>query len=186
MGRFNRKKFSITNWRQTIRERHKSAPFLRLKNSKSTSKCQVFFTVPKKPKSWTKLARRVPLARVPGALKGKPMGFFNISVAKHQKGNFFEKILNAEKNWKGPFSLVHYCVTRKKKEKPFWFSSLGQMVQFDTIKFHGTLYNNFGQFVRIEKSHYNSRVSLHEAPPKNRIYVPVKSTCSLNWQNCKL
>ena len=42
----------------TSRELHKSAQYLRLKNSKMTSKCQVFsFTVPKKPKSWTELAR---------------------------------------------------------------------------------------------------------------------------------
>ena len=34
---------------KTSRERHKSAPYLMLKNSKRTSKCQVFsFTVPKK------------------------------------------------------------------------------------------------------------------------------------------
>ena len=38
------------------------------------------------------------------------------------------------------------------------------MVQFDTIIFGK---NYFGQFAWIEKkSHYNSRVSLHEAPAK--------------------
>ena len=41
------------------------------------------------------------------------------------------------------------------------------MIQFDTIKFGRTFKNYFGQFVWIEKSHYNSRVSLHEAPTKN-------------------
>ena len=41
------------------------------------------------------------------------------------------------------------------------------MVQFDTIIFGRTFKNYFGQFVWIEKSHYNSRVSLHEAPTKN-------------------
>ena len=51
-------------------------------------------------------------------------------------------------------------------EKPFWFSSLGQIVQFGAIIFCRTFKNYFGQFVRIEKSHYNSRVSLHEAPTK--------------------
>ena len=50
----------------------------------------------------------------------------------------------------------------------FWFSSLSQMFQFGTIKFRRTFENYFGQFVWIEKkSHYNSRVSLHEAPAKN-------------------
>ena len=57
-----------------------------------------------------------------------------------------------------------------KQEKPFWFSSLGQMVQFGEIIFCRTFKNYFGQFVLIEKklkkSHYNSRVSLHEAPTK--------------------
>ena len=56
----------------------------------------------------------------------------------------------------------------EKQGKPFWSSSLGQMVQFDTIIFGRTFKNYFGQFVWIEKSHYNSRVSLHEAPTKNR------------------
>ena len=56
----------------------------------------------------------------------------------------------------------------EKQVKPFWSSSLGQMVQFDTIIFCRTFKNYFGQFVWIEKkkSHYNSRVSLHEAPTK--------------------
>ena len=55
----------------------------------------------------------------------------------------------------------------EKQVKPFWSSSLGQMVQFDTIIFCRTFKNYFGQFVWMEKSHYNSRVSLHEAPTKN-------------------
>ena len=55
-----------------------------------------------------------------------------------------------------------------KQEKPFWFSSLGQMVQFGAIIFCRTFKNYFGQFVWIEKKkrHCNSRVSLHEAPTK--------------------
>ena len=60
----------------------------------------------------------------------------------------------------------------EKQVKPFWSSSLGQMVQFDTIIFCRTFKNYFGQFVWIEKkSHYNSRVSLHEAPTKNKTDV---------------
>ena len=57
----------------------------------------------------------------------------------------------------------------EKQVNSFWSSSLGQMVLFDTIIFSGTFKNYFGQFVWIEKkkkSHYNSRVSLHEAPTK--------------------
>ena len=37
------------------------------------------------------------------------------------------------------------------QEKPFWFSSLGQMVQFGAIIFCITFKNYFGQFVWIEK-----------------------------------
>ena len=37
------------------------------------------------------------------------------------------------------------------KMLPFWFSSLGQMIQFGTIKFRRTFKNYFGQFVWIEK-----------------------------------
>ena len=61
----------------------------------------------------------------------------------------------------GPFSLSPYCMLRRKRGKTFWFSSLGQMIQLGTIKFRRTFENYFGQFVSIEKSHYNSRVSLH-------------------------
>ena len=39
----------------------------------------------------------------------------------------------------------------EKQVKPFWSSSLGQMVQFDTIIFCRTFKNYFGQFVWIEK-----------------------------------
>ena len=39
----------------------------------------------------------------------------------------------------------------EKQEKPFWFSSLGQMVQFGAILFCRTFENYFGQFVWIEK-----------------------------------
>ena len=39
----------------------------------------------------------------------------------------------------------------EKQEKPFWFSSLGQMVQFGAIIFCGTYRNYFGQFVWIEQ-----------------------------------
>ena len=43
----------------TSRDRPKSAPNLRLKNNKRTSKFQVFsFTAPEKPESWAELARQ--------------------------------------------------------------------------------------------------------------------------------
>ena len=39
----------------------------------------------------------------------------------------------------------------EKEGKLFWFSSLGQMIQFGTINFRRTFRNYFGQFVCIEK-----------------------------------
>ena len=50
--------------------------------------------------------------------------------------------------------LVSPCIVcyAEKEEKPFWFSSsLGQMIQFGTMKFRRTFKNYFGQFTWIEK-----------------------------------
>ena len=58
----------------------------------------------------------------------------------------------------------------EKQEKPFWFSSLDQIVHFDAIIFCRTFVELFWS-VRVDrkkKSHYNSRVSLHEAPTKKK------------------
>ena len=46
-------------------------------------------------------------------------------------------------------SLGIVCYAEK-EEKPLWFSSLGQINQFGTIKFCKTFKNYFGQFVWIE------------------------------------
>ena len=61
--------------------------------------------------------------------------------------------------------LVCYA---EKQVKPFWFSSLDQIVHFGAIIFCRTFVELFWS-VRVDrkkKSHYNSRVSLHEAPTK--------------------
>ena len=73
-----------------------------------------------------------------------------------------------KKSERAPFSRSWYCMLRGKTlKKLFWFSSLSQMFQFGTMKFRRTFKNYFGQFVWVDKkSHYNSRVSLHEAPIK--------------------
>ena len=94
------------------------------------------------------------------------LGFSNIhSVAKHQKNagdplrkkNFEKKsekkCLAVPKKIERGDSLVSsgmVCYAGK-QVKPFWSSSLGQMVQFDTIIFCRTFKNYFGQFVWIEK-----------------------------------
>ena len=95
--------------------------------------------------------------------KGDPLGFSNIhSDAKQQKnegGHFGEKsffrkkVSQCRKNergtlWSRPPGMVCYA---EKQEKPFWFSSLGQIVQFGAIIFCRTFKNYFGQFVWIEK-----------------------------------
>ena len=60
--------------------------------------------------------------------------------------------------------IVYYA---EKEEILFLFKSLGQMIQFGTIKFRRTFKNYFAQFAWFEKnSHYSSRVSLYEAPTK--------------------
>ena len=59
---------------------------------------------------------------------------------------------SAEKNWKGDSLVSPGMVCYAEKQvKPFWFSSLDQIVQFDTIIFCRTFKNYFGQFVWIEK-----------------------------------
>ena len=74
-----------------------------------------------------------------------PFGLFNIHSLKKKN----RKNLNGEKTEKRDPSISRGTVCYA--EKPFWFSSLGRMIQFGTIKFRRTLYNYFGQFVWIEK-----------------------------------
>ena len=96
------------------------------------------------------------------ALKGATLSDFLTSfVAKHQKieegtvwGIFSrKKSHNAKKTENGDplISPGIVCYSKKKEGKPFWFSSLGQMIQFGTIKFRRLLWNYFGQFVWIKK-----------------------------------
>ena len=104
--------------------------------------------------------------------RGDPLGFFNIhSVAKHQKnaggtlwGNFFskKKSRSAEKNERGE-SLVSpggVCYAEK-QEKPFWFSSLDQIVHFDAIIFCRTFVELFWS-VRVDrKKRVTIKVAFH-------------------------
>ena len=106
-----------------------------------------------------------------------PLGFSNIhSVAKHQKKcrgdplrkkNFEKKsekkCLAVPKKIERGDSLVSpgmICYAEK-QVKPFWTSSLGQMVLFDTIIFCRTFKNYFGQFVWIERKRVTIIVAFH-------------------------
>ena len=91
---------------------------------------------------------------MPKKTKGDPLGFSIINpVAKQKKNgrgdplrkkNFPEKkSRSAEENWKG---MVCYA---GKQEKPFWFSSLDQIVQFGAIIFCRTFVELFWS-VRVD------------------------------------
>ena len=158
---------------RTSRDRPKSASYPRLKNSKKTSKCQVLFYSTRKSKfkkkfkkftyskKWTEWRAKVSQCRK--TERGDPLRFFNIhSVAKHQKNAggtlwgkifFFEKSKSrsAEKNERGE-SLVSPGIVcyAEKQEKPFWFSSLDQIVHFDAIIFCRTFVELFWS-VRVDR-----------------------------------
>ena len=76
-----------------------------------------------------------------------------------------------KKNERGdPLVSLRMVCYAEEQEKPFGFSSLGQIVQFGAIIFCRTFKNYFGHFVWIEKkSHYNSRISFHEVLTKNTV-----------------
>ena len=84
-------------------------------------------------------------------LKGDPLGIFS------------KKSLTMPKKTERRDPLVSPCTVcyAEKQEKPFWFSSLGQMIQFGTIKFCGTFRNYFSQFVWIEKKRVTIVVAFH-------------------------
>ena len=91
--------------------------------------------------------------------RGEPFGIFehpfcrktSIKFRGTLRGIFFRKrsLAVPKKNERGePLvspGMVCYA------EKPFWFSSLDQIVQFGAIIFCSTFKNYFGQFVWIEK-----------------------------------
>ena len=96
-------------------------------------------------------------------LKAQSCALSKLSLPMHSNGGKIETQ-----------NMVCYA---EKQEKTFWISLLVQMVQFGTIIFYRTCKNFFGLFVWIEKkSHYNSRVSLHEAPTKNEFELTSVST----------
>ena len=112
--------------------------------------------------------------------KGGPFGIFQHpfcrKTSKKCRGTLWRKIFfrkkksrSAEKNeWGEPLVSPGMVCYAEKQEKPFWFSSLDQIVHFGAIIFCRTFIELFWSVhVDRKKSHYNSRVSLHEAPTKN-------------------
>ena len=116
-----------------------------------------------------RVARRGSLAQAPGALKshnaeklkGGTLWNFSTSILsqnikKMQGGPFGDiffsnkKSRSAEKNERGSlWSRPVWYVTRKNRKKPFWFSSLDQIVHFDAIIFWRTFVELFWS-VRVD------------------------------------
>ena len=145
--RFHAKLLSGHNIILTSRDRPKSAPYPRLKNSKKTSKCQVFVYSSRKSKIFRKfflkklhtkkmdrVARRGLLARAPGALKshnaeklkGGTLWGFSTSILSQNMKKLKKKIFflfgrkshNAEKNWKEElFGIFQHPFCRKTSKK---------------------------------------------------------------------
>ena len=128
--------------------------------------------------------------------RGDPLGFFNIhSVAKHQKNAggtlwgkiFFRKksLAVPKKNERGE-SLVSpgmVCYAEK-QEKPFWFSSLDQIVHFDAIIFCRTFVELFWSVREDRKNRVTIIVAFHFMKRRLKITLHagmqhVKSSCSL-------
>ena len=131
----------------TNRDRPKSAPYPRLKNSKKTSKCQVLFYSTRESKFFEKIFSkklhtqkngpsgapglasaspwRAKVSQCRKTERGDPLRFFNIhSVAKHEKieenknFHFREKISQCRKKLKGgPFGIFQHPFCRKTSKK---------------------------------------------------------------------
>ena len=106
---------------QTSWKRHKSAPYLRLKNRRRTWKCQSILLYSNR--------KTQKLDRI-GALKGGPFGIsqhFCRKTSRKLKGRPFggknspKKVPQCRKKWNGgPFSLLaRYFVALKKKNNSF-------------------------------------------------------------------
>ena len=81
-----------------------------------------------------------------------------------------KKSRSAEKNESGePLVSPGMVCYAEKQEKLFWFSSLGQIMQFGAIIFCRTFKNYFGQFVWIEKETSRDR-------PKSAPYPRLKNS----------
>ena len=131
---------------------------------------------------------------MPKKLKGGTLWDFPTSILsqniKKMQGGPFERKKYRKKNPKKNVSQCRKKIERgdslvspgmvcyaEKQVKPFWSSSLGQMVQFDTIIFCRTFKNYFGQFVWIEKKRVTIIVAFHFM--KRRLKTP--GTLNEGW-----
>ena len=116
------------NRKATSRDRPKLAPYPRLKNSKKTSKCQVFFFTVLENRNFfekkDRVARQGSLARAPGALKshdaeklkGDPLRFSTSILSQNMKKLKKTKILFSGKNLTMP--------KKTEKEDPLGFFNI--------------------------------------------------------------
>ena len=138
----------LADWLETSRERHKSAPYLRLRNSKRTRKCQRIQSIqltksikltknPNDGTDWRAKIGILPHFLTSIVAKNKPkkaerggrLGFFNIHSVdlKIEAGTlwgkmfFSSKTLTMQEKLKGGlFSLPRYGMLRGKKGKTFF------------------------------------------------------------------
>ena len=118
--------------------------------------------------------------------KGGPLGFFqHLCWGRPFGRKKFKKSHNAERTWNVPLVPLGIVLLSEKEEKLFWFSSLGQMIQFGTIKHVELLGTILVSSCGLKKkSHYNSRASLHEALTNNK--PGTAKVCAISKaQNCK-
>ena len=138
----------------TSQDRPKSAPYPRLKNSKKDFQVSIYSTRKSKNQKtvWTEWRAGPANASPWRAKRGGTSEIVNIFVAVEggpfgEKTNFRKKsqgrktrrgalgffnihsVAKQQKIEEGPFGLARYGMYAGKQEKPFWFSSLGQMVQ---------------------------------------------------------
>ena len=125
-------------------------------------------------------------------LKGGTLWDFPTSIlsqnTKKMKGGPFEEKKIRKKNSEKKCLAVPKKIERgdsfvspgmvcyaEKQVKPFWSSSLGQMVQFNTIIFCRTFKNYFGQFVWIEKKRVTIIVAFHFMKRRLKIHFQTKN-----------
>ena len=130
-----------------------------------------------------------------GTLWDFPTSILSQNIKKMQGGPFEEKkfekksekkCLAVPKKIERGDSLVSpgmICYAEK-QVKPFWSSSLDQMVLFDTIIFCRTFKNYFGQFVWIEKKRVTIIVAFHFMKRRLKTNIVLLHPSRSNSNNC--